>query len=208
MPPRVQHVDDARVVVVQPVKLALPEQVELYALHDVPAGDSHGPGNVQIVAFEHLQLQRYPEIVLRQPATEANDAVSALRGRPDDQRLHPIEIQLPARIAILGKVRPLAVDDGVEFRRSGLRLRNDSGAHRIAHQFGDSLAGVRVVAQQITRPVAQVDQRRSDFGVRVAACGDPTFRAAPRLRALIPERLGGRAEPRAAIRRCCTRPGQ
>ena len=45
------------------------------------------------LAFEHLQLQGHTEVVLRQPLTEPNDAVSALRRRPNDERLHAVEAE-------------------------------------------------------------------------------------------------------------------
>ena len=152
---RVQHVDAARVVVVKPVRLALAEQIELHALNDVPGGDPHRAGDVQVVALQHLQLEGHAEIVLRQPRPEPDDAVSALRGRPNDERLHAVEIQLAARIAVLRKVRPLPVDDRVERRGARLGLRHDPGADRVANQFRDRLAGIRVVAQQVARAVSQ-----------------------------------------------------
>ncbi|HWQ57132.1 MAG TPA: hypothetical protein VN442_25825 [Bryobacteraceae bacterium] len=83
------------------------------------------PGDVQEVPFQYLQLKRHSEIVLRQPRPEPDDAVTALGGRAHDERLHPVKIQLPARVAVLSEVEPLAVDDPVDLRRSRLCLRND-----------------------------------------------------------------------------------
>ena len=70
---------------------------------------------------------------------------------------------------------------------------------RVPDQFGDGLAGVRVVAQQVARPVAQADQGGADLGIGVAAGGHPAVRATPRLRAVVREHLSRRAKPRAAI---------
>src|ERR1019366_528953 len=110
-----------------------------------------------------------------------------------------VEIQLPARIAVLREERPLSVDKLVERGATGLRLGNDPGPHRVAHQLRDGLAGVRIVAQQVARTVAQVDQGCADLGVGVAAGRYPAVRAPPGLCAVVCERLRRAAELRATI---------
>jgi len=123
---RVQHEDTARMVVVEPVRFPLPNHVELHALDNVPL-PCHRPRHVEEVSFQDLQLERHAEVIRQQPRPEPDDPVAALGGGPHDERLHAVEIQLPAGIAVLREERPLPVDELVERGASGLGLGNDPG---------------------------------------------------------------------------------
>jgi hypothetical protein len=92
------------------------DRIELYALSDyISVGRDFASTERQHLRGQHLQLQRYGELVLRPPRTKPREHFAGdeyLARRPP---LQAIEISEPLRIGFVCPVEPELLHFGLEF---------------------------------------------------------------------------------------------
>ena len=100
---------------------------------------------VEVIRFQHLELDRQREIVGRAAPAPPDQALAGFDDGPHDEPLQPVEIGPPVRIARrrVGPARPAGLHGLIR------RRRTDPPADRIVDDGRHRGFGIRVVADQI-----------------------------------------------------------
>jgi hypothetical protein len=171
---------------IEPIGPAAAERVELDALQDEAAvAELLCPGAVEVIGFQHLQLQRHGQAVLDPALAEADQHLAALDEASGYQRLQPGEVGEAVGVGRGGEGGPEPVGLGRQLRRRRPSPRLQAGADEVADERRHRLGGVGVVADEIARAVAEPGDRRGDLGVGASTGGDPALGAAAEPRALV-----------------------
>ena len=199
---------------IEPVGPPTAKRVELDSLHDEAAiRQIAGPGGIQVIRFQQLQLQRHRQAVLDPPVADTHQALAALDHGADHQRLQAGEVGQTIGVAGRGEPGPEPVRGLVDRRIPGPCPRQDAGADQVADHRVARLRRIGVVAHQVARAVAQPADRGADLGVGAGAGDHPAFRPPADARALVaagehrdrrpdaraPQRRGGRHPANGAV---------
>jgi len=149
----------------QPVGPALADRIELDPLHQPPRAEGAGLGGVEKVRLKHLQLQRHRQTVRRPTQSATHQNLACLDHFAADQRLQTVEVELAVGVALRRPSFEQSIDLPIERVVAARGARHDPRADDVVDEHRHGLGRMRVVAHEITHPVAQQRPGDADLGV-------------------------------------------
>jgi len=109
---------------------------------------------------------------------DAHQALAGLDSGPAHQGLKPVEVGQPGGVRLVGPAQPEFLEPPFHRRVEMPGLRLDAGAHAVADEALDRVAGPGVPADHVARAGTQSVTAATDEGIDPVARGVPALRAA------------------------------